>query len=420
MSITNDYILVLSQHFYPTLIGSAAYMTDFARWLTERNQSVLVVTDRPFYPDYKIAPGYEAGKRDREIVFGADVMRLPTYVPVGGRAAKRFINESVFLAGVFLRLISGRVKRSTRVISLCPSIFTVLAGALSTARLGRHVAIVHDIQSGLAAGLGMLGSGPLLRLLKGLERFALNRADHIIVLSDHMRDVLERQGVRRPIEVIPIWVDLKQIFPLPRPEGAGPTVLYSGNLGRKQGWDQLIAMVEILRDRRPDVRVVIRGTGSRIDALQEEINERRLSNVVLESLVPPERLNDGLAAGDVHLVPQDPNGADFAVPSKVYGIMAAGRPFVCTAAPGSPLWLMQEETQSFACVPPNDPQAFAEAVIRLVSDPQLRQQMGRRARAYVAATASRDVVLGRYLEVLLGTTADSSEDLGALQPALDR
>lgn len=175
-----------------------------------------------------------------------------------------------------------------------------------------------------------------------------------------------------------------------------------------------------MHDRRPDVRVVIRGTGSRIDALQEEINERRLSNVVLESLVPPERLNDGLAAGDVHLVPQDPNGADFAVPSKVYGIMAAGRPFVCTAAPGSPLWLMQEETQSFACVPPNDPQAFAEAVIRLVSDPQLRQQMGRRARAYVAATASRDVVLGRYLEVLLGTTADSSEDLGALQPALDR
>jgi Glycosyltransferase len=420
MSNKHEHILVLSQHFYPTLIGSAAYITDFVRWLAERGQSVLVVTDRPFYPDYKIADGYESGQRDRESVFGADVMRLPTYVPQGGRAAKRLINESVFLFGVFLRLLCGRIKRSTQVVSLCPSIFAVLAGALATVRSGRHIAIVHDIQSGLAAGLGMLGKGPVFRLLQALERFALNRADHIIVLSDHMRDVLRNQGVKRPIEVIPIWVDLKQIFPLQRPGGESPVVLYSGNLGRKQGWDQLIAMLEILRDRRPDIRVVIRGTGSRVEALHDEIRDRRLSNVTLEPLVPADQLNEGLAAGDVHLVPQDPNGADFAIPSKVYGIMAAGRPFVCTAAEGSPLWMLQEETQSCACVPPNEPEAFADAVIRLASDPDARTKMGERARAYVAATASRDVVLGRYLELLEGSGRSGRGKVGELQPALDR
>jgi colanic acid biosynthesis glycosyl transferase WcaI len=265
----------------------------------------------------------------------------------------------------------------------------------------------------------MMGKGPLFRLLQALERFALNRSDHIIVLSDHMRDVLRRQGVKRPIDVIPIWVDLKHIFPLPRREGP-PVVLYSGNLGRKQGWDQLTAMVGILRDRRPDIRVVIRGSGSRIEVLQEEIKQRQLDNVTLESLLPPEKLNEGLAAGDVHLVPQDPNGADFAIPSKVYGIMAAGRPFVCTAAPGSPLWVLQEQTQSFACVPPNEPETFADAVIRLVSDPQLCERMGERARAYVAATASRDVVLGRYLDLLTGGPRGTGDEVGSLQPALDR
>lgn len=418
--MSSKKILILSQHFYPTLIGSAAYITDFARWLAERGQSTLVVTDRPFYPDYKIASGYEAGKRDREAVFGADVMRLPTYVPEGGQALKRLVHETVFLTGVFARLLSGKVKRCPRVVSLCPSIFTVLAGAMATTRGGRHVAIVHDIQSGLAAGLGMLGRGPLLRFLRALERFALNRADCIIVLSDHMREVLQQQGVSQPIEVIPIWVDLQQIYPISRPEGTSPVVLYSGSLGRKQGWDQLVAMVELLRDRRPDVRVVIRGTGSRIEALQDEIRERQLTNVSLEPLVPAEKLNEGLAGGDVHLVPQDPNGADFAIPSKVYGIMAAGRPFVCTAVPGSPLWVLQEQTESFACVPPNDPQAFAEAVIRLVTDPTERAEMGNRARAYVAATASRDVVLGRYLDLLMGEAAKASENVGQLQPALDR
>ncbi|WP_223291881.1 glycosyltransferase [Defluviicoccus vanus] len=420
MRTNNEFVLILSQHFYPTLIGSAAYITDFSRWMAERGRAVTVVTDRPFYPDYEIAAGYEAGQRDCEEVFGVDVLRLPTYVPKGGRAIKRCINEAVFLAGVVSRLLTGRIKRSTQVVSLCPSIFTVLAGAVATKRSGRHVAIVHDIQSGLAAGLGMLGSGPILRLLQSLERFALNRADSIIVLSEHMREVLQRQGVRRPIEVIPIWVDLNQIFPLPRPDGARPVVLYSGNLGRKQGWDQLIAMVEILRDRRPDIQVVIRGTGSRIDVLQEEIQERRLTNVSLQPLVPAEQLNEGLAAGDVHLVPQDPNGADFAIPSKVYGIMAAGRPFVCTAVPGSPLALLEKQTQSCACVPPNDPDAFADAVIRLASDPALCEGMGQRARDYVAATASRDVVLSRYLDLLLGQSNPATKEIRQLQPALDR
>lgn len=420
MSTSNSCILVLSQHFHPTLIGSAAYVTDFTRWLAEQGRSVLVVADRPFYPDYKIASGYEAGKRDREEVFGVDVMRLPTYVPDGGRALKRFVNEGVFLSGIVLRLLSGKIKRSSQVVSLCPSILTVLAASIATKRSGRHVAIVHDIQSGLAAGLGLLGRGPVLRLLRTLERFALNRANHIIVLSEHMREVLQRQGVSRPIEVIPIWVNLAHIFPLPRRGEAPPVVLYSGNLGRKQGWDQLIAMVELLRDQRPDIRVVIRGTGSRIEALQDEIKERQLSNVSLEPLVPAEKLNEGLAAGDVHLVPQDPNGADFAIPSKVYGIMAAGRPFVCTAAPGSPLWVLQEETRSFACVPPNDPQAFAEAVIRLVSNPDEREAMGKRARDYVAATASRDVVLGRYLDLLMGKSIETTKSVRRLQPALDQ
>jgi colanic acid biosynthesis glycosyl transferase WcaI len=419
MTVSERRILILSQHFFPTLIGSAAYVTDFARWLADRGHRVEIVTDRPFYPDYKIAAGYERGKRDREVVSGVAVQRLPTFVPKGGRAFRRLINESCFLAGVIGRLLSLQLKRAPSVITFCPSILTVLAGALATARGGRHIAVVHDIQSGLAAGLGMLGSTGLVRLLVALETFALNRADQVIVLSEHMKGVLQRHGVRRPVEVIPIWVDLEQIFPIERPPDTPPCILYSGNLGRKQGWDQLIAMVGILRDRRPEVRVIIRGTGSRIDALREEIKERRLDNVSIEPLVPAEQLNEGLAAGDVHLVPQDPNGADFAIPSKVYGIMAAGRPFVCTAAPGSPLWLLQEQTESCACVPPNDPAAFAEAVIRLIDDPERRRGMGARARDYVAGVAAREVVLNRYLDLVLHNGPHEPADVRTLRPALD-
>src|SRR3546814_4839094 len=95
------------------------------------------------------------------------------------------------------------------------------------------------------------------------------------------------------------------------------------------------------------------------------------SNLQVEPLLPREQLAAGLGQGTVHLVPQNPEGADFAVPSKVFGIMAAGRTFAATAQPGSTLDLMRRESGGFLCVPPHDTAALAAAAGRLVDDPDL-------------------------------------------------
>jgi colanic acid biosynthesis glycosyl transferase WcaI len=137
---------------------------------------------------------------------------------------------------------------------------------------------------------------------------------------------LRGQGVRKPIHVLPIWVDLSKVYPMtPRIDGA-PTLLYSGNfLGRKQGLEQIIDMAELLLKKGSNVKVVIRGAGTSIETLRTTIQERCLRNVELKPLVPPQQLNEALAEGHVHLIPQLPEGADYALPSKTYAIMAAGR-----------------------------------------------------------------------------------------------
>jgi colanic acid biosynthesis glycosyl transferase WcaI len=86
----------------------------------------------------------------------------------------------------------------------------------------------------------------------------------------------------------------------------------------------------------------------------------------------------------------------------VFSIMAAGRPFVATAKPGSTLWLLQEESGGFLCVPPNDPQAFAKAVLRLADDPAVRRSLGECGRRYVEQHCAKPYVLDRFMTLVDG------------------
>jgi len=262
-------------------------------------------------------------------------------------------------------------------------------------RGGSAIAIVHDIQSGLAQQLGMNG-GALGRLMRWVERATLDRVDLVVVLSQEMKDQLRRIGVTAPIDVVPLWVDTDEIQAVEPASRPSVKVLYSGNLGRKQGLSQVVAMAEQLATRRPEIEIVLRGNGNQAQELVAEIARRHLENVRLAELQPNEGLSTALAAGDIHLVPQNPQAAAFAVPSKVYNIMAVGRPFVATALPDSTLWRLQKQSGAFLCVPPDEPLSFAEAVLQLADDPQLRRELGRRGREFVEQNYAKPLILSAF------------------------
>ncbi len=397
MNHASPDILMVTQFYWPEPIGSAPYCTDLAEWLTIAGWRVRVFTCRPSYPEGVVPPSYADGRRDRESQNGVAVTRVPPWRPERRGALGRMLGEFLFLARGVTALATGRVARSRQVVSLCPSVLSVLLGRLACRRNGHHVALVHDIQSGLAAGLGMVGSqGWLLSAMRVLERWVLNGVDVIFVLSEHMQQRLIAQGVTAPIQVLPIWVDAAAIQPIERAADGTVTALYSGNLGRKQGLNQVIDLAEILQRRNAAVRIMVRGKGGEADRLVDEAARRGLTNIEFLPLVPTSQLANSLSEGDVHLVPQDGKAADYAVPSKVYGIMAAGRPFVATAEPGSHLWRLQEETGAFQCVPPGDPEALADAVMALGIDERRRADLGARGRAFVIARHDKAAVLGIF------------------------
>jgi colanic acid biosynthesis glycosyl transferase WcaI len=405
-----ERVLIISQWFWPELIGTGFYSGDLGFWLAERGSSVEALTNRPNYPGPKVFPDYRDGRRDREEERGVAIVRLPTWVPPSGRAPHRILSEMLFFVRAAPRLWGRRLGGDGTVVSFCPSVMAVLAASL--VRAGRHVAVVHDIQSGLAQSLALAKSGLAANLFRAVERFCLNRADEVVVLSDEMRAVLRSIGVNRPISVVPIWVNTAQFPSLPRPGGTPPTVLYSGNFGRKQGLDQVLDCAEILQMELPEAVVILRGGGSTEGELRRQVAERGLANVRFEPLLPLERLAEGLAAADLLLVPQEPSASDFAVPSKIYTNMAAGRPMVATAREGSPLWKLAQASGAIHCVPPRDPRAFAQAVLELMRDPERRQRMGAVARRYAVQEVDRERVLTQLADCLTGRPVPQQEEAG--------
>ena len=394
-------VLFVSRYYWPELIGSAPFSTDIAEWLAAHGRPTTVVSGLPHYPHDDVFPAYRDGRCLRETVCGVEVERLSAGPPRGGSAVARMANEAEFLLRGLAALITGRVKRHAVVLALCPSILCVALGVAARRRGGVCVAVVHDIQSGLAEKLGMVGGGQMARAMRAAERAILNRTDLVAVLSSEMKDQLRRIGITVPIEVIPLWVDTDHIqAAAPAVARPGVKVLYSGNLGRKQGLGQVVALARELADRRLDIEIVLRGDGNQAGELLDQIKSLGLTNIHLAELQPNEALGTALAAGDIHLVPQRPDAAAFAVPSKVFNIMAVGRPFVATALPDSVLWRLQRQSGAFLCVPPDDAPTFAEAVIRLADDSRLRQELGRRGREFVEAHYAKPRILGQLVDRL--------------------
>jgi colanic acid biosynthesis glycosyl transferase WcaI len=397
-------LTIVSQYYWPELIGSAPYITDLAEWMAARGYAVDVVTSRPHYPSPDDYSDYADGRFDEQTRNGVRIHRITA--GRSGSSATARLKADVGFALKALRH-ARRIGRADHVVTLVPSCLSILAGA-AYARAGvTPTALIHDIESGLAAATGLAKSAPLMWLMRAAERLCFARAGRIAVLSGAMRQVLHRSGVTRPIAVIPIWIHRPPAFVPERPDGERLRVMYSGNFGRKQGLDSVLDLAERIRDSHPEVEILMQGDGSERKRLEEQAARRGLRNVRFAGLVPIEELAASLAKASVHLVVQAAGTASYVIPSKIMSVMAVGRPMVVMADADSPTRTVLDEAGCGLAVAPDDVGALADAVTRLLADPALREEMGRRASAYALSTYEREAVLGRF-EALL--TADGAGD----------
>jgi colanic acid biosynthesis glycosyl transferase WcaI len=293
----------------------------------------------------------------------------------------------------------------------------LLAAALSGAASWLHV---QDFEVDAAFDLKLLPpDGPIHTIAKGLERFFTGSFSRVSSISNKMVERITARGdAHSAVVLFPNWGDIEMVRPAaPDAENSFRSelaladkivLLYSGNMGAKQGLDVLGPLTEFFSGN-PHVHFLFCGDGVYRPQLERLVGHRR--NVTMLPLQPASRLNDLLNVADIHLLPQRRGAADLVMPSKLNGILASGRPVVAMADEGT-----QVAHVVAGCglvVPAEDPAALCAATARLVESAELRASLGLAAREYAVKYLSKERVLRRFeLDMLaLLTPPEKTEEV---------
>ncbi len=404
-------ILIYGLNFTPELTGIGKYTGEMAEWLAARGHEVRVVTAPPYYPAWRIREDYR-GKRFRteHPVARLTVYRTPLYVPETPSGLKRMLHLFSFMVGSIPAMLRQIFWKPEILWTVEPTFFgaplALLVAAATGARAWLHV---QDYEIDAAFDLGLLpAKGPVHAVALALERAFTTGFDNVSSISPMMVARAEEKGVSpERITLFPNWVDVDSIQPEVESASnafreelglAGKTVLlYSGNMGNKQGLEALAPLAEAFEgDDR--VHFVFCGDGAFRPQLEDLVRVR--SNVTLLPLQPLERLGSLLNAADIHLLPQRAGAADLVMPSKLTGMLSSGRPVLATADPGTMLaTVIAGDGTGGACgvtVVPGDGDALYGGAKLLIGSRELRQSLGANARNYAVRWLGREEVLLRF------------------------
>jgi len=263
-------------------------------------------------------------------------------VPYVAGKLGRILSYGSFLVGCLWRGLWAR-KADLIVTMTTPPVLSIVGAVLQRKHQARHYIWVMDLFPEALVDVGIFrATSPVVRLLHFISDWSYRRADGIIALGECMRRRLaDRHIPGHKLHVAENWADGREIFPIERKRSGPLHITYSGNLGLSHDIDTVLYAIRALKD---DPRFHFRfiGGGQKQKLVQETCAMEGLRNVSFLAYCPRTRLAESLSEIDIGLVTQRTTSAGSVVPSKVYGLMAAGRPILYIGPPiTTPFWIIE-------------------------------------------------------------------------------
>ena len=425
-------VLIHSLVFSPDGVSTAYLMSDLATELVRGGHQVTVLTTTPHYnPE----PGALARQPITSVwpgLLGKSGFRGITVFHVRMPAKGRKVLARVF---DYLRFHAVSLAASVRavgpydiVIAPSPPLTMGVVGWLQG--LLRRAPAVYNVQElypDVLVNQGLVRRAWQIAPLRALERFVYARNAMIVPISEWFERALANRGVpRAKLTVIPNFVDTELYRSLPRRNSFAQqhglvdrfTVLYGGNLGITQDWESLLVAAQVLRDK--PITFVLVGDGVRRTWLESEIRSRNLTNVQMLGYQPRELMPEINAASDLGTIPMTRTSTQDTFPSKIYTIMACGKPVVVSADADSELAWLVDRAGCGEVVPPEDPKAYTEAIMRAFSDQENSAAAGERGRRFVTQTYSKEAVGRAYCRLVHDLVQASRTPSRPVRSANDR
>ncbi|MDX2306634.1 MAG: glycosyltransferase family 4 protein [Hyphomicrobium sp.] len=389
-------LIFVNRYFHPDLSATSQKLSELAFALAAEGHDVHIVTSRQEYerPHARLAA--------RDEIAGVKVWRC--WSTRFGRSALvgRAVDYATFYLTSAVMLLRLARRWDVVVAKTDPPMLSVLAAPIARLKGAVLVNWLQDIFPEVATELGMSRSRVsrvFFGFLRGLRNRSLLRARTNVVLGERMADVVAGLGVTPArIRIIPNWGDGRFVRPIAAERNALRTewglaqtfvVGYSGNLGRAHDISTFVEAISLIEGRagaasdvtqRPIAWVFI-GGGALVERLRSEVEQRGLTSVTFRPYQPRERLAESLSVPDVHLISLRPELEGLIVPSKYYGIAAAGRPAIFIGDPDGEIARLLDRTGTGFSVPEGDAGRLVDVIRQLAREPDMSGAMGTRARA---------------------------------------
>jgi glycosyltransferase involved in cell wall biosynthesis len=390
-------LLVLNQYYWPGVEATANLLTELCEALADEF-------------DVRVVTGLLYGHEDEPRLLvrnGVAIERVASTAYDRSQLIHRGANYLTYLGSSLAAALRGPRPDVVLCMTDPPMVGDVALAAARRFDVPLCV-ISMDVFPEIAVEVKRLENPLAVGLLRGLVGLYLRRADRVVAIGETMRRRLEEKGTRAErLVVIPNWVDTSAITPQPRAnEWAGArhlddkfVVMHSGNVGHAQNLDNLVRATTFLRDLEDFYAVVI-GFGARHEETLALARRLAADRVWFLPYQPRKVLSESLSTASVHFVGLGKGLSGYVVPSRLYGILAAGRPVIVAADEESETARIVREVECGVVLPPGRPELLARTIRELREQPEELERMGARGREYVVAEADRDVAIARYRTLL--------------------
>lgn len=384
-------LILVNRYFHPDESATSQMLTDLARHLAARHE-VVVLASRQLLEDPR------ARLPAQGTLDGVTVRRLWSTRLGRNWLPGRLLDYLSFLGAVALWLVL-HLRRGDRVLAKTdPPLLGVVTTLATLGRGVRRIQWLQDLYPETAAGLGFVAAaGPITRLVRALRDWSLRRSDLVVAISTGMQEYLRGRTGGAALEHIPNWAEDFGLEPEARPERPF-TVGYCGNLGRAHPIDGLLQLAQGAPD--PRIRFIFSGGGVHHERLRVRVEILGRENWAFLPYQPRAELARLLRRADLHLVILDPRAERFIFPSKVYGILSAGRPILHLGDPAGEVGRLLAEHGCGWSVPAHDGNAILNLLHTLRTAPEQLAGAGRAARRAYERSYSRDGALQDWDEAL--------------------
>lgn len=395
-------LVFINRFFFPDPSATSQMLTELAEDLCTHGQMVTVITGRNHYLGGKtVFP-------PRQIYKGIDIRRVGATNFGRRQTLGRLVDYLSFYLSA-TRLVMQMNRPDCLVVLTDPPLLSVLGSVMGILKRIRIICWLQDVFPEIAVRSGSLPNGFLALMLQRLAVWSIRNADKTVVLGRCMERHLLACGIPASRLVqIPNWADGSKIVPMNRQENRFLdeyklqnrfVVMYSGNFGVVHECGTMQTMIRIMKSEQRICFCFV-GEGSQKRHMVEVARQEEWDHVVFLPYQAKENLRFSLAAGDVHLVSLRPDMVGLSVPSKIYGILAAGRPIVYIGPKDSEVAEIIRDADCGFIIPSGDGQRAANAVGEYYRNSDLRDQHGRRARRYFERHCDRLIATDHFWHVL--------------------